>query len=247
MSEDPPSTPRRPDRAASDGVVLVLCGGDEPHPALTLPPVDVVIAADSGAEQAARLGVRVDAVVGDLDSIRPVTLADIDSAGGLVERHHRDKDATDIELSLAAALLHQPHLLLVVGGHGGRLDHALATMGALAAAAGHVARVEAWMGPAQVLLTTGEVRFDARVGELVSLIPLLGAVDGVTTSGLRWPLDGATLAAGATRGVSNEVTDPPAHVTLDAGTLAVVRPHALDPAADVRLDVPDRPVRGRAP
>lgn len=231
----------RPSPVRRGPTVVVLCGGDGPHPALTVPEAHYVVAADSGAEQAAPLGVHVDLVVGDLDSIRPATLAGIRARGGLVAPHHPDKDATDLELAVEAALAEHPGRLVVVGGHGGRLDHALATMGVLAAAAARVDWVEAWMGPAQVRVTTKAVVLEARVGELVSLVPLLGAVAGVCTRGLRWALQDATLAPGTTRGISNEATSRSVGVAVTAGTLAVVQPHALDPEADRRPPVPDRP------
>jgi thiamine pyrophosphokinase len=46
----------------------------------------------------------------------------------------------------------------------------------------------------------------------------------VTTSGLRWPLTGGRLDAHSTRGVSNELTDVAASVSITAGTLLVVQP-----------------------
>lgn len=237
-----PTSSPRPART-----VVVLCGGDSPHPALVVPAADVVVAADSGAEQAAALGVGVHLVVGDLDSIGAETLADITAGGGRIERHPADKDATDLELAVEAALAERPDRLVVVGGHGGRLDHAMATIGVLAAAADRTDAVEAWLGPAQVRVTTGVVELEARVGEVVSLVPLLGAVAGVRTRGLRWALRDATLTAGTTRGISNEATAAAVRVAVTAGTLAVVRPHALDPSADRRPPVPDRPAVGVDP
>ena len=127
---------------------------------------------------------------------------------------------------------------MLVGGHGGRLDHALATMGALAAVAAPGRRVEAWMGPAHVAVTVDEAPIAGRVGELVSLVPLGGAVDGVTTTGLRWPLAGAHLPFGSTWGVSNEVVAEAAGVSVTGGVLAVVRPHALAPEHDDPGHVP---------
>lgn len=240
MPEVPPVDHPRPD-PARPATVLVLAGGDGPHPALVLPPVDIVVAADSGAERAAALGVRVDVVVGDLDSIRPATLATLRAAGARVEHHHPDKDATDLELALAVAVETGASRILVVGGHGGRLDHAMATFAALGAIAAPGRRVEAWMGPAQVLFTGDATDVDGRIGEQVSLVPRDGAVHGITTTGLRWELNDATLPAGSTRGISNEVAGVPVRVSVTRGTLAVVRPHALDPAADRRPPVPDRP------
>ena len=61
----------------------------------------------------------------------------------------------------------------------------------------------------------------------MTLLPINGPADGVTTSGLRYPLHGETLPSGSSRGVSNEFLDGPAHVALERGALLVVVPHAL--------------------
>ncbi|HXH59530.1 thiamine diphosphokinase [Iamia sp.] len=244
MPEVPPvDQPRRhlPRPDTETETVLVLAGGGGAHPALVLPAVDLVVAADSGAERAAALDVSVDVVVGDLDSIGPATLAALRAAGARVEHHHPDKDATDLELALAVAVGTGASRIVVVGGHGGRLDHTMATFSALGAIVAPGRRVEAWMGPAQVLFTGDTTDVDGRIGEQVSLVPRDGAVHGITTTGLRWELGGATLPAGSTRGISNEVAGVPVRVAITRGTLAVVRPHALDPAADERPPVPDRP------
>jgi thiamine pyrophosphokinase len=44
----------------------------------------------------------------------------------------------------------------------------------------------------------------------------------VTTQGLQWPLDNATLRAGTTRGVSNVAVDTAQEIELDVGVLLVV-------------------------
>jgi thiamine pyrophosphokinase len=62
------------------------------------------------------------------------------------------------------------------------------------------------------------------VGTLVSLVPVHGAAIGVTTTGLRFPLDGGTLLPGSSRGVSNVFAAPRASVGLTDGVLLAVRP-----------------------
>lgn len=227
--------------ARPGGTVFVLTGGAATHPSLVLPPADLVVAADSGARLAPALGLGVDLLVGDLDSIGAGRVEALRSGGTVVQRHPEDKDATDLELALAAAVAHDPTRIVVVGGNGGRIDHAVANMGAIAAVAAPGRQVEAWMGAAHIAVSADEVVIGARVAETVSLVPLNGPAAGVTTSGLRWPLVAATLDAGTTWGMSNEVVTSPARVTLWSGTLAVIRPHALDPAADRHGAAPDRP------
>ena len=63
------------------------------------------------------------------------------------------------------------------------------------------------------------------MGDTVSLLPLGGDVAGVTTAGLRWPLAGATLRVGRSRGLSNEVVAAPASVSLEDGSSALLVVH----------------------
>src|ERR1700690_3756339 len=80
---------------------IVLAGGDPVEPRLRtfLPDDAVVVAADSGLHQAELLGLRVDYVVGALDSADPDAVDRARAAGAVVERHPADKDATDLELA----------------------------------------------------------------------------------------------------------------------------------------------------
>ena len=53
------------------------------------------------------------------------------------------------------------------------------------------------------------------------MIPTGGDAE-ISTAGLRWPLEGALLSQGTTRGVSNEMTGTTATVSVTAGTALVV-------------------------
>ena len=111
---------------ASPRTALVVCGGGPVLAPWALPAApDVVIAADDGAREALRLGLEVDVVVGDMDSVPASTLAQVERAGGRVMRHPADKDATDLELALDEALTSQAERIVVAGGAGGRLDFVL--------------------------------------------------------------------------------------------------------------------------
>lgn len=205
--------------------VLVLAGGDGAPPG-PLSGVDGarVIAADSGVDLAHALGLRVDVAVGDFDSVTAAGLSRAEAEGAAVERHPPEKDATDLELALDRALALGARRVVVVGGAGGRLDHLLA--GALVLGAERYASLEldALLGPARAHVVRGERSLAGSPGELVSLLPLHGAAEGVATTGLRYALHGETLAPGTTRGVSNVLEAPAAHVSVARGVLLAVFP-----------------------
>src|SRR3954453_13949489 len=109
--------------------VVVLSGGPDRPAVDSLPSGATGIAADGGAELAQPLGLEVDLVVGDLDSISAAALA----RAAQVERHAAEKDATDLALALAAALRLGPERILVLGSAAGRLDHLFGSLLLLAA------------------------------------------------------------------------------------------------------------------
>jgi thiamine pyrophosphokinase len=200
--------------------VIVLAGGSDPPEALLLPADVVVVAADGGADLAAGLGLTVDLVVGDLDSISAEASAGIER----VERHPVEKDATDLELALRAALCFGPERILVVGGAGGRLDHLLGGLLVLAADWLAGVRVDAQIGAAAVHVIRGERTLVGEPGELVSLLAVHGPAAGVVTEGLVYTLRDETLVLGSTRGVSNVFAERVARVALGRGVLLGVRP-----------------------
>lgn len=207
---------------------IVLAGGDpvDAHLAGDLPTAALVIAADGGLALAEPLGLHVDLLVGDLDSVDRAQRAATEASGTRVERHPVDKDATDLELALGAAVAAGVGRITVVGGAGGRADHELANWLVLASHDHDRCAVRAWSAAARtdVVRPGRPLQLDAPVGAIVSLLPVHGAAIGVTTSGLRYPLEGETLLPGSSRGVSNRVTAPRATVDLTDGVLLVVRP-----------------------
>jgi thiamine pyrophosphokinase len=208
---------------------IVLAGGDpvEPQIRKVLPDDAVVIAADSGLHQAERLGLHVDYVVGDLDSAAPEAVERARAGGAVVHRHPVDKDATDLELAFDVARDRGVQRITVVGGGGARLDHFLANVALLASPRFADLEVDGRIGDAYVaVLQGGRPAFavDAVPGSLVTLLPVGGDAQGITTIGLQYPLHGATLRWGTSRGVSNVVASAGATVALERGTLLLIQP-----------------------
>lgn len=211
--------------------VAVFAGGDPPpvQAARWIPRGTFVIAADSGLDHAHRLGFDADLLVGDLDS---VSLGASERHRGTVEPYSENKDYTDLELAMEAAR-RRADMVVVVGGHGGRLDHLLGNAELLGD--------HRWAG-SEILWLAGEdlatvVRLQATLcgkpGDLVSLIPVGGHAIGVTTKGLQWSLQDATLAAGSTRGISNRFTETVAELIVRQGVLLAIQPGAVLTGAGV--------------
>ncbi len=209
-------------------VALVFAGGDPPPTSAIedLPEADLVVAADSGLHHAVALGFDVGLVVGDLDSVDPAALDAATATGTTVDVHPRAKDFTDLELSLQVARDRGCTRVVVIGGAGGRVDHSLANLLLLASHEFVGLDVEARVGDADVFVVRAARELRGQPGDLCSLFALGGPARGVHTTGLRFPLHGETLLPGSTRGLSNELLEPVAQVSLDDGVLLVVLPDA---------------------
>lgn len=210
-------------------VVVVASGELGSGDAQALDGADLVIAADGGAHLLDGMGRRPDLLIGDLDSIDPALVDRLADGGTRVERHPADKDASDTELALCAAVAAGADSIVLLGALGGdRLDHELANLLLLADPALDGREVEVRRGGTTVrLLRPGRpLALRGVPGDLVTLLPLGGDADGVRSDGLRWALRDATLPAGGSRGLSNEIVAAPASVQLDRGSLLVVETRA---------------------
>lgn len=171
-----------------------------------------VVAADGGADRALALGVRPDAVIGDLDSLSAQARAVLGDAVHAVS----EQDSTDFEkclLRIAAPLV------IAVGFAGARLDHALAVFNTLAR---HPARRCVVLAEREVImLAPPRIALDLPAGTRVSLFPLCGVTGRGT--GLHWPIDGIGFAPGGVIGTSNKA-EGPVDLAFDAPGMLLMLP-----------------------
>jgi thiamine pyrophosphokinase len=207
----------------------VVLGGGDLHPAVRpiLERAALIVAADSGASHTLALGLRPDVVVGDSDSIDAAALVRLHADGVPFEHHPTDKDVTDGELAVdRARKAGFDRITLITGGSIERLDHLLTVVSQVASSecstdayvgCAHVQRVE----PGRPLV------FEEAIGATLTLLAMYARVEGITTTGLLWPLDNEALWPGCTRGVSNVVSSSPVEVTVTDGTLIAISPDAF--------------------
>jgi thiamine pyrophosphokinase len=204
--------------------VIVADGTHAPSDQDVLAGADVLIAADGGANWLASLGRRPHRVVGDFDSVEPDLVGDLDRAGVELERHPTGKDASDLELSLAAAAATGADEMVVLGALGGELDHLAANLLLLGSelAAGRRTSLVHDRTTARMMSGPSRLEIAAPAGTRVSLLAVGSPAEGVTTRGLRWALEGDRLESGSSRGLANVVTESPAGVSLATGQLLVI-------------------------
>lgn len=181
---------------------------------------DLVIAADSGLENARALGIEVSTVVGDYDSLGHAPNVD---AGVEVVTVPTEKDVTDTQLAVAYALKRGAREITILGGLGGRLDHTLSNLAILEDLADKHVRATIADGHNRVRLLHNDSTIVPRSGyTYVSLLALDPVCRGVEIEGVKYPLKGAKLERKFQYAVSNEITGNCCFISVRRGTLLIV-------------------------
>jgi thiamine pyrophosphokinase len=210
---------------------VVVLGGTPPTRAIKkyIPAHQLVIAADSGLHGAIDLGLRVNVVIGDMDSVDKAVLAAVEANGTTVTQLPRDKDSTDAELALLKAVEMGATKIVLITKGGGRLDHELGVFAVLQNPSLRHCTIQAMWDNSMLHLIHGpaSVTITGKQGSNVGLIAAGGTASGITTHGLKWALANEALTPYSSRGISNQLTEETATISVQAGSLFVVQSSAL--------------------
>jgi thiamine pyrophosphokinase len=159
------------------------------------------IAADSGMKHARALGIVPELWVGDFDSSGSELM--LDYAHVPRQTHPADKDATDGEIAIAAALQMGAKEFILLGGLGGQSDHATAHFGLALhlARSGHKCFISNGNEEAYPL-NAGAYEFDFGPQSRLSIVPW-SDITGLNLTGVKWPLRDKALALGSSFTMSN--------------------------------------------
>ncbi len=207
---------------------LIFSGGLPPNDATldatrTIQNVSLVIAADSGLHTAQKLDIHVDIVIGDFDSVDETALARATSEGAQIIRHSADKDFTDLESALLFAADKRSERIVIITAGGGRLDHQFGFVAAMFNPKLRETNVEALWNDAHLFALQGPAtcEFAVEIGDTIGLQSFSNKSEEISTTGLRWQLNDATLTNFETRGVGNIATTEQVSVTVKTGQLIV--------------------------
>jgi len=216
------------ERPSGRRVIFIVAGGSlsEPHflrkRILEAKPEEV-ICADGGARHVLGLGLMPQTVIGDLDSLPKTSLDELMAGGCRILRHPCRKDETDTELALRYALDRKPDGIEIYAALGGRMDHALANISLLVAAAKSGIETRIIDGVTELFVVAGRIEIRGIPGEIISLFPVTTEVTGINLVGFEYPLRNATMEIGKPYGVSNRLLGEKGMVSVATGYLLVVK------------------------
>lgn len=183
---------------------------------------DVIIAADGGLTHIENLKLAPNLLIGDLDSVTPDQVINAIESGCEVRRYKVDKDETDLELALLAAVDMNCEKITITAALGGRLDQTLSNIYLLNLP--QLAQVDVRIddGKEEVFLIHDQVEVSGTPGDTLSLLPLSPIVEGINTTSLKYPLVEGDLTLNHSLGISNVMQSWNARVEIKSGILLCI-------------------------
>lgn len=195
-------------------IASIICGGPSPLDAENV--AGLVIAADRGLEYALAAGITPDIAAGDFDSA-----AILPPEGMECVRVPAEKDVTDAWLAAEIAIERGCTELRFFCALGGRADHSAANLQMLYSLRLRGINAAIYGENERVFFLHEQTAQIERFGGYASVFAF-GGNAVVSETGVKYPLDHKELSPAFPLGVSNEICEPYAQITVHSGTAMVM-------------------------
>lgn len=175
---------------------------------------DKIICADSGCHNAKKLEIVPDVVIGDFDSF----LKDEAVFKEEIICLPTEKDRTDTHECVCYAIKKGADEIMLLAATGTRLDHTIANLHLLKVAMDAGVKMKIVNENNEIFLIDKECTISKKDGFHLSLLPV-GRAEGISASGVYYPLTDGVMEFGNPYGVSNEFTEDEAKVSVKEGLL----------------------------
>lgn len=181
---------------------------------------DFVLCADGGIRYVYGMNVKIDAIIGDLDSVDDGFLQYIKENKTLLIKHPSEKDDTDTELALKYLIEKGYDYISLVGATGTRMDHTLANTMLLMRYSTDKVKVRLIDGNNTIYFTKDYLKLYKKENYYVSIIPTTRPGVLVSLNGFYYPLENSHIEFGTSLGISNKIVD-------NIGEIHIIRGEAL--------------------
>lgn len=196
---------------------VIVAGGDVTG-RIHVPEGALLICADCGYLRAREQGLRPDILIGDLDSLTGELPADCE-----IIRRPVEKDETDTLLAVCCGRDRGCRRFFIYGVFGGsRPDHSLANVQMLHHMALEGLEGTLFHGSSRITVQLPGVKRYERFNGYLSLFSLSDTCEGLTETGVHYPLHDHCLRNSFPLGVSNRITGAYAEISFRTGVLLVM-------------------------
>lgn len=189
-----------------------------------------IICVDGALELVEKLGLDIDYLVGDFDSVKKEVLElflerrEKEGLPVTIRRFQPEKDNTDTDIAVSLALSEGAGEITILGATGSRIDHLLGNIQMLLKPLW--AGVPAFIYDAcnKIYLIDGKRRFyrDKLYGPYISFLPFDGTVKGVTQRGFKYETCKVDFTLGESLGISNELLEEEGSISFQEGRFLVI-------------------------
>jgi thiamine pyrophosphokinase len=200
-------------------VIITPCLKENIKSIVDIQSGDFVICADNSFNTAIAQGIIPDLIIGDFDTGAPIVFPDNTE----VIRFPVEKDDSDTMLCIKEAVHRGFTSITVAGGISGRLDHTFANIQTLAYGKSIGADITFADGENEMLLMNpGKLTLAKKEGCSLSVFSYGDRANGITLTGVKYPLTDGELTNLFPLGLSNEITAEHAEISFDEGKLLII-------------------------
>ena len=187
-------------------------------------PIDTIIGVDGGCKLLMRMEITPDILLGDFDSIENLNDYQTLWKEAKVQTFPPEKDFTDAEIAFEEINKNKElDRIVVIGGLGGRADHMMSVLH-LASRYKNIILIDE-----QNIIETIECPYYRTLErskeplKYISLIPFPETLTNITLIGFKYPLNHAIIQLSQTIGISNEIVEDHATISIECGKGFLVR------------------------
>ncbi len=203
---------------------LVLGAGTKPSK-LTLDKhiknAELIVCADGAVNWAIEYGLKIDAVLGDMDSVSSTCLETVKESASYVGKLSIHKNEIDSQEAIDYALKQGASEIIMLGMSGTRLDQTLANIQLLVRI--EQSGAKGWLCDDynEVCVAKETIKIIGQEGTVVSILPLCEGIVINSLNGLKYPLNNVNLELRFPRTISNVFAGEEAVIDFYGGWIAV--------------------------
>ena len=190
-----------------------------------LKPGNFIICADGGANKIKKLGIKPNVILGDLDSIRTDTLNYFRKTGTEIIKIE-EQETTDFEKSINYCLENKLDNCIIFGATSTRPDHTINNFSIMKRYYKKI-NLRIIDDNFEITFLNKSTIFNYKVNRLISFLGFPEA-NGITTTGLKYPLNNEDLEFGVREGTLNSSVSDKITIKIKKGNLLLFKLHFIN-------------------
>ena len=198
---------------------LIVNGGLNSTKRDQLGNYDLIVAVDSGTEQAYKLFLKPNLIIGDLDSIDEKTIKRAEKDEVQILKYETNKNETDFELALKYVIDKEIKDITIIGGEYGEIDHLFGVLTVIISF--QEDQQILWIHKDQSVLIPNTKKIAIGNNVEFSILPFTN-LKNLNISGAQWNLDNENIEFGKSLTLRNISIDNDIEVSVDDGKFCLI-------------------------